>query len=209
MNKKKYFISGGSRFGEPRVLDRAGFQQVRGLEEADFVVFTGGSDIDPSIYKEDRHPTTYPSRERDMREIKDFHQARDAGKAMLGICRGAQLLNCLVGGSLFQDIHHPGFHMLTTDDGQHFISNSVHHQMLRVGDGAIIKAWTENLSAGHHLYMKDGVEANIPDVEKEPEIVLYPQHRMVLVQGHPEFNSEDSELETFRSYVFNLVKEIL
>lgn len=205
----KYYISGGNRFNEPRVLGRYGFTEVDTIAESDFVVFTGGADIDPAIYGEDRHKTTYPSRDRDVREIKDFHAARNAGKAFLGICRGAQLLNCLVGGKLYQDIQHPGFHMLKTDTGESFPSNSVHHQMLRVTDGAIIKAWTENLSDGHHLYMQDGYVMNDEKVDKEPEIVVYPAHRMVLVQGHPEFDDNNPELEQFRSFVFNTLKEIL
>ena len=79
--------------------------------------------------------------------------------------------------------------------------------MMRVTEGAIIKAWAENLSKDHHLYMKDGKEANDKVVEKEPEIVIYPEHRMVLVQGHPEFSATDPELHTFRQYVFDLIKE--
>lgn len=203
----KYFISGGNRFGEQSVLNRYGFERVNTLEEADFVVFTGGADISPDIYKEDRHPTTYPSPSRDKLEIADFNKAKELDKGFLGICRGAQLLNCLVGGSLFQDISHPGFHEVVTDEGERFYSNSVHHQMLRVAEGAIIKAWAENLSP-YHEFMAQGQIVNIEDVEKEPEIVVYPEHRMVLVQGHPEFGSTDESLERFRQFVFNLVKEM-
>lgn len=204
---KKYFISGGNRFGEDFVLTRYGFQRCSTMEEADFVVFTGGADIDPAIYGEIAHPTTHFSPHRDKLELADYEKAKSLDKAFLGICRGAQLLNCLVGGTLFQHISHPGFHELVTDEGERFLSNSVHHQMLRVGEGAIIKAWAENLSP-HHEFMSQGQIVNIDDVEKEPEIVVYPQHRMVLVQGHPEFNAGDQELSRFREYVLNLVKEI-
>lgn len=204
---KTFYISGGNRFGEARVLQAAGFVQAVSLEAADFVVFTGGADINPTIYGEDVHPQTYYNEQRDKLELADYKKAKELGKAFLGICRGAQLLNCLAGGTLFQHIMHPGYHELVTDEGERFMSNSVHHQMLRVGPGAIIKAWAEDLSPFHE-FMGEGQVVNIEHVEREPEIVVYPEHRMVLVQGHPEFNSNEPELARFREFVFNLVKEL-
>lgn len=203
----KFYIVGGDRYGESSVLTRYGFEQVSLIEACDFVVFTGGADINPAIYGEKPHRSVYFNEDRDRYEMNAYHVSKGLKKAFLGICRGAQLLNCLVGGKLYQDIGHPGYHELVTDEGQRFPSNSVHHQMLRVAEGAIIKAWTENLSDGHHLWMKDGVEANDEVVEKEPEIVIYPEHRMVLVQGHPEFDSSNPRLHTFRQYVFDLIKQ--
>lgn len=203
---KKYYISGGSRFGEDYVLDRAGFTRVNTMEACDFVVFTGGADINPNIYGEEAHPQTYYNEDRDTRELNDYEKAVALGKGFLGICRGAQLLNSLFGGSLFQHIQHPGFHELVTEEGEVFFSNSVHHQMMRVTDDAIIKAWARNLSPVHE-FMSEGQIVNIEDVEKEPEIVVYPAQRAVLVQGHPEFNANDPELARFREYVFNLIKE--
>lgn len=203
---KSFYISGGNRYGESFVLQRAGFIPALSLEAADIVVFTGGADINPAIYGETAHPTTYFGDERDQREIADYKKAVEQGKAMLGICRGAQLLNCLAGGSLFQHIQHPGFHEIVTDEGERFMSNSVHHQMLRVGEGAIIKAWAEDLSPFHE-HMLDGQIVNVEHVAREPEIVIYPERRMVLVQGHPEFNANDEELTRFREFVFNLLLE--
>lgn len=202
----KFYIVGGSRYGEPHVLTAYGFERVDEMADADFVVFTGGEDINPKIYDEEPHHSVWFNPHRDAEEIKAYHQALGMGKAFLGICRGAQFLNCMAGGTLYQDIQHPGFHELVTDEGDRFLSNSVHHQMMRVGEGAIIKAWAENLSP-HHEFMANGQVVNITDEEKEPEIVIYPDRRMVLVQGHPEFNATDPELHNFRQFVFNLVKE--
>lgn len=205
----KFYIVDGNRYGESAVLRRYGFEEVFTMEEADFVVFTGGADINPALYGEEAHGSVYFNKARDASELAAYKAATGLGKAFLGICRGAQFLNVMAGGKLYQDIGHPGYHELVTEDGQRFMSNSVHHQMLRVGKGAIIKAWAENLSNGHHLYMEGGEEQNDEVVEKEPEIVIYPEHRMVLVQGHPEFNSYDEALHTFRQFVFNLVTETL
>lgn len=204
---RNFYIVGGNRYGEVFVLTKYGFTQVDSMEEADFVVFTGGQDINPAIYGEVPHPHTGYSSTRDKSEIAAYNKAKELNKAFLGICRGAQLLNCLVGGSLFQHINHPSYHEIVTDDGERFMSNSIHHQMLRVTEGAIIKAWAENLS-NTHQHMVEGQIVDVKNVEREPEIVIYPEHRMVLVQGHPEFYVDDPELERFRQYTLNLVKEI-
>ena len=205
---KTYFIVGGSRYGEPRVLANYGYEQVNTMEESDFVVFTGGADINPALYGEKPHHTVYFNATRDTLEVAEYKRATGLGKALLGICRGAQLLNVMAGGSLYQDISHPSYHEIVTDDGRRFMSNSVHHQMLRVGVGSIIKAWAENLSP-NHFYMSGDEEAFDVDVKKEPEVVIYPEHRMVLVQGHPEFGHTEPGLETFRQFVFNLLNEEL
>lgn len=205
---KKYFIVGGSRYGEPRVLANYGYEQVYVMADADFVVFTGGADINPALYGEKSHHTVYFNQARDDHEVAEYIRATSLGKALLGICRGAQLLNVMAGGALYQDISHPSYHEIVTDSGERFMSNSVHHQMLRVAEGAIIKAWAENLSP-NHFYMDGDLEAFNVYVEKEPEVVIYPHYRMVLVQGHPEFGHTEPGLETFRQFVFNLLNEEL
>lgn len=205
---KKFFIVGGSRYGEPRVLANYGYEQVHVMADADFVVFTGGADINPALYGEKPHHTVYFNATRDTLEVAEYKRATGLGKALLGICRGAQLLNVMAGGSLYQDISHPSYHEVVTDTGERFMSNSVHHQMLRVGKGAIIKAWSENLSP-NHFFMDGNEEVFHVDVEQEPEVVIYPEHRMVLVQGHPEFGHTEAGLETFRQFVFNLLNEEL
>lgn len=58
------------------------------LKEADLVVFTGGEDVDPSMYD---HPTgswTRSNIKRDLAEKKEFEKAKELGIPMLGICRG-------------------------------------------------------------------------------------------------------------------------
>ena len=137
----KAFIVLGNRFGEKQVLQAYGFSVAETMGEADFVVFTGGEDINPSLYGEAVHRSVYFNNRRDEAEIRAYEQAVVLKKPMLGICRGAQLLNVMVGGSLYQDVnHHSGGHSITNDEGENFLTTSVHHQMMRTTDDAIIKA---------------------------------------------------------------------
>lgn len=75
------------------------------VEMADAVIFTGGEDISPLLYGADFHPKVHTiSFLRDDFETAVFHAAIKAGKPILGICRGMQLINALLGGTLYQDI---------------------------------------------------------------------------------------------------------
>jgi gamma-glutamyl-gamma-aminobutyrate hydrolase PuuD len=83
----------------------------------DGLVFSGGADIDPSRYGEQPHPETWNTRPwRDEWELRLLHRALDADLPVLGVCRGVQLLNVALGGSLLQhvpdavrhDAHRPG-----------------------------------------------------------------------------------------------------
>lgn len=67
--------------------------------------FTGGKDIDPERYGEVKKKTcddTQPYR--DDLEFRAFKKVFDSGKPILAICRGAQLINVCLGGTLYQDI---------------------------------------------------------------------------------------------------------
>ncbi len=76
------------------------------LDLVDGLIFTGGSDIDPNYYGESPlREVDYISRERDIFEMELFSQAYKRGLPILGICRGMQLINVALGGSLYQDIY--------------------------------------------------------------------------------------------------------
>lgn len=79
---------------------------IRGLiNSVDAIVFTGGPDVDPSHYGQEKLPgcgKIHPSR--DKEDLAMIRAALDAGKPMLGICRGLQMINVAMGGSLHQDL---------------------------------------------------------------------------------------------------------
>src|SRR5512145_3558995 len=73
--------------------------QIQGL------LLTGGGDVDPVLYGEDRHPTVDDAEPgRDEFEIDLARRAIEADLPLLAICRGAQVLNVAAGGTLIQDI---------------------------------------------------------------------------------------------------------
>ena len=75
------------------------------LGRIDGLIVTGGRDVDPTRYGQDPHPTTdVPSPERDAWEDALLLGAIDRELPFLGICRGAQVLNVALGGSLIQHL---------------------------------------------------------------------------------------------------------
>ena len=137
--------------------------EVLGLAEA--VLVSGGGDVDPSCYGAitgaalmDLDP------DRDAVEIAAVHWAMAGGRRVLGICRGAQVLNVALGGDLVQDLPGAGFHghwrLEDETSPVHDIActpgsaaeaalggatrvNSIHHQAVRTpGQGLTVTAWS-------------------------------------------------------------------
>ncbi len=69
-------------------------------EEIDGVLLTGGGDVDPNLYGGDPNTTMLIHRLRDDFEIALIREARQRGLPMLGICRGCQILNVAMGGTV-------------------------------------------------------------------------------------------------------------
>jgi putative glutamine amidotransferase len=77
----------------------------RALDGLDGLMLTGGEDMDPSWYGAEPSPLlSPPSRDRDLFELALFAVARQRQLPILGICRGIQLINVALGGTLFQDL---------------------------------------------------------------------------------------------------------
>ena len=78
---------------------------ARALDGVDGLVLTGGEDMDPAWYQAEPHPRSNPpSRERDLFELALFATARQRELPVLGICRGIQVINVALGGTLWQDL---------------------------------------------------------------------------------------------------------
>lgn len=78
----------------------------RKVRRADGLLLTGGEDVDPRRYGEDPDGARQVSFERDEVEFAAVEQAVEAQVPTFGVCRGMQLLNVALGGSLWQDLGH-------------------------------------------------------------------------------------------------------
>jgi putative glutamine amidotransferase len=177
-------------------VDKEGIIHRSDIRVADYarvldgLVLQGGADVSPSSYGEQPLKSEWAGdRLRDVYEIELVHEFVEAGKPVLGICRGAQLINVALGGSLVQHVpavtgqahDHPdrwreGVHRVKIEPDSHLAEalgatevevNSIHHQAVDVAaPGARAVAWAED----------DTVEAI--EVPGSPHVVA--------VQWHPE-----------------------
>lgn len=165
------------------------------LDVADFVVFTGGTDINPELYNEPRHPATSPSdHKRDKREVEIFQLALNYGIPMVGICRGAQFLCAMNGGKLHQDVRgHTRTHLMFTKKRRPFLVSSTHHQMMRPNyHRATLLGW--------------GDQGALEDLTPEPEVVWWKDSACLGIQYHPEYL--DPSEEAFK-YAVTLTRALL
>lgn len=172
------------------------------LEEADLIVFTGGEDVNPFMYGETSHETTYYNKYRDELELEYFNKALYLNKPMIGICRGSQFLCVVAGGKLVQHQSHPHFHDIEMFDGNVFKVTSSHHQAQfpfnLSNDKYKVLGWANDLSKFH----LDGNGKELSP-EKECEVVYYPKINALGIQSHPEWMSLDSEAVIYFQKLLN------
>lgn len=129
----------------------------------DGLVLTGGGDVEPRLYGQEDRGSLPPDPTRDRAELALVRAYLAAGKPILGICRGCQILNVALGGTLIQDLGEAlnPFHRRFETDKVHpiqasegsvlhslygplFHVNSAHHQAVDIpGAGAVITARSE------------------------------------------------------------------
>jgi putative glutamine amidotransferase len=99
------YVRGVERAGGAPLLVPPGADLEATLSVVDGLVFSGGSDLDPSLYGADAHPATGGViRERDDFELQLMHAALERDLPVLAICRGSQVLNVALGGDLEQHV---------------------------------------------------------------------------------------------------------
>ena len=90
--------------GIPVLLPPVSGVHDRLVSTVDGLVLTGGADVEPARYGHEPHPATYTRPERDAFEFGLFEAARKAGKPVLGVCRGLQVMSVALGGTLSQHL---------------------------------------------------------------------------------------------------------
>ncbi|NLG84039.1 MAG: gamma-glutamyl-gamma-aminobutyrate hydrolase family protein [Firmicutes bacterium] len=81
------------------------------LTRCDGFLLSGGGDLAPYLFGQEPHPASDPPDEvRDRAEIALVRMALTAGRPLLCVCRGLQVLNVALGGDLIQDLPSAGYH---------------------------------------------------------------------------------------------------
>lgn len=180
---------------------------VRLLTKLDGLLFTGGQDVSPQFYEEEPMPLLQQTNpRRDQFEINLFKAAWKQNLPVFAVCRGMQLANVALGGSLYQDLSYYAnwqvkhvqiptpstfaSHSVTVDQdsrlyqitGEQIIVNSYHHQAIK------------------RLSPQLKVVAESTDHLIEAVEPIDSEQRFLGVQWHPELNFE---LDTIQNNLFH------
>jgi putative glutamine amidotransferase len=191
------YVSAVQRTGALAVLlapdEHVEAEPAEALALIDGLLLTGGADIDPASYGASAHPqTTDTVAERDIFEIALTRAAIEADVPVLGICRGMQLINVALGGTLVQHLpdllgHAEHRRVLGSFEG------AEHDVILSEGSLAASAAGElVHVTKSHHHQgveeLGEGLVASgISTLDELPEAIELPGKRFVLgVQWHPE-----------------------
>jgi putative glutamine amidotransferase len=183
----------------------------------DGLVLQGGSDVAPGSYgQKPLKPEWGGDAIRDAYEQALLKEFMNQGKPVLGVCRGAQLINVAFGGTLYQDIemqaqaalnhrnweiYDQNFHEIAFEKGTRLSQlypgmtrakvNTVHHQAVKdLGKGLIVEAHSPEDGIIEAIRLKD------------------PAHSVFAVQWHPEFHdSKDASLLKSAPILADFLKE--
>lgn len=187
------------------------------LERIDGIIFTGGGDIAPEVYQSNPHPLVNAvDTDRDRIELHLLHRVINRRMPFFGICRGLQVLNVALGGTLFEDIldQYAGAirHQFSSDHPRDYLAHSV--QVHRGSRLAEITGREElEVNSLHHQGIRRLAEslspvAFAPDgLVEAVELEDYPFG--LAVQWHPEWLAAHRPMQTLFSTFVNTAGEML
>lgn len=172
----------------------------------DGLLLTGGADVDPARFGQENRGSVDIDQDRDRAEFALIEAYLAAKKPILGVCRGHQILNIALGGTLIQDlpqavrpfhVHEPeegleSAHLVRAEPGSWFGEvwgslfpvNTHHHQAVdRPGEGLIPQLWSEG------GVVEGMIHKTLPIlcVQFHPERMSYANRRPDTVDGAPVF----------------------
>ncbi len=204
----RVYIFGPNHVSYVKMFLANGYLGTNNIDEADFVMFTGGVDINPAMYAERCLTSTHFNPERDRKDTSVYDECVTKYIPMVGVCRGAQLLNVLNGGSLYQDVnnHHTsvGHPIIDHVTGQSITVTSRHHQGMIPSTLSDEQECVVLATCGRSTRRATdlSVETGLSD---DYEVLFYPSTQSLCYQPHPEEVGKDGYFKAGQEYFFNLL----
>lgn len=150
----------------------------------DGLLITGGPDLEPEVYGEQPlNDTVKPMPERTAFEKPLFQAFLDRGKPILGICRGCQFINAVMGGTLYQD--------LVEQKGWVHFNTQIRHEVYAEEGSVLYRLFGPKFrtNSTHHQAVKDlapGFHVTARSVEGIVEAYEHDTLPILATQFHPE-----------------------
>jgi putative glutamine amidotransferase len=198
--------------GEPRLVHAGAPLEPSFWTEVQGLLLTGGRDVDPRLYGEEPHPTYQPGGDRDPFELELLARALERDVPVLAICRGLQVLNVALGGTLVQHV---------PDQVPRALDHQVNTPPWRIAHEVFVEAGSHlaralglpgqhaaavAVNSRHHQAIKH-VATGLATVATAPDGVIEAVERpasrfCVAVQWHPENFWRTGEFDAlFRAFV--------
>ena len=188
------------------------------FELVDGIIVSGGADLDPARFGDTEvHPQTYDIiPERDEAELALARMAIERDKPLLGICRGIQVMNVALGGTLYQDIasqfsdsvaHRQQTRAIPAAEPGHTVTVAQGSLLERIFGSGLI-----SVNSFHHQAVKEIAPELAPTGWSDDgtiEAIEHPDARFALgVQWHPElmFKRSSQQLAPFTALVESCLK---
>lgn len=177
----------------------------------DGLLLTGGQDVDPSLYGEERDERCgepYPPR--DTLEKKLFQKAMSLDMPVFGICRGLQFINAAMGGTLYQDLPTQFSSPNAENHKQEAPRDVLTHKVTLVQSSplyALLEMEKLPVNSFHHQGIRMLAPGLLPSAIAEDGLVeaIYAPHKSFVqaVQWHPEccFETDEASRKLFRAFV--------
>lgn len=161
----------------------------------DGYIISGGADIDPSYYKQENIASVNIEPERDQLEKLVIEHALTQHKPLLGICRGAQMINIILGGNLYQNVKDTYESFIPTDS---MLGKILTRRLIHISSGSKLQ---NMLQGSSKLYVNSLHHQAIHNAGKNLTIVAKDELGIIQaiesagantphilgVQWHPEF----------------------
>ncbi len=214
-------VHGTKDYGVVKLFKEHKYLLVNDIDNADIVVFTGGSDVNPILYGQAPHYSTRSNPGRDATEQSIFNYGKDKKKLLVGICRGSQFLNVMNGGKLWQNVNNHAVQKghwatVTSKDPEEigtegFYVTSTHHQMIRANKNVphrvLLEAWEASQKEDDSIkLLQSDIDPSNEEFFTDIESIWYPDTRAFCFQPHPEYDTATKECVEF---FFNTIETAL
>ena len=171
------------------------------------LLLSGGGDPDPSLYGELPHPKLGKvDQERDHWELTLIHKAREEQIPILGICRGIQILNVALGGSLYQDL--PSQYIEADEHWQKLPGEEVSHRVQIKESTMLFSLLEQNIiwtNSHHHQAIKKLALGLIISAQSDDGVIegveATGEHFILGVQWHPERLTTQESSRIFAGFI--------
>jgi putative glutamine amidotransferase len=190
------YRAGGLPVFLPDLID-SGWKKL--LQKCDGLVMQGGSDVCPESYGEPYlNKEKWPGdKYRDEIELDMVREALALKIPILGICRGAQLLNAYFGGTLYQDMASENAQFIEHRNAKAY--DTIKHQLVLEAGGKLEKIYSDEedlwVNTVHHQGIKSlGKDLRVEAISPKDDLVEAfsyngsEKHWVLGVQWHPEFS---------------------